>query len=509
MTEQGKPKGATIAQKLRSVVVNSPWNVLAAVARVLWGFHVEGKENIPAEGPYIVSITEQGLLGTILSGYISIVLLNKELDKHPKNALTFFQEDLFAISYFRSVNQSPKSRGKYRALLPHAAGQLSASLLEAYRVLLNKGLVILNPEGDASYDGRPMPIGAATPWMALRAAAPILPVLTTIGVYEVFPRWSPRPSRKGRIKVVIGKPLKLAEQRLERVTDQDIADASAKIRAEYDRIIYGPQGLDGWIGPVMRNNVTLSEPPKIEPPAMPLAPLPPPDPRMTLGKHGLAQVLWQCPVCRTNASLLHRRPRFKPQTLACQACGTQWELTHQPGHDFRLKVVRGSDDLLGLDMPASTWYQEMNKGFRLNPIRVEGVALKDGEVVYLQAQAVKLVPHRPNPLFDSWTSGEAPRSQGTGRHQLADWASLGEGKLLLTDQRLYWQGPQGELDFYWQSVNAVYLFLADVLGIKYQAAQYRFKLAKGLLPLEWLHHAGEMAKKAAAVDGHHVTVSHH
>jgi len=494
---------------MRSVVVNSPWNVLAMVARALWGFHVEGKENIPPEGPYIVSITEQGLLGTILSGYISIVLLNKELDKHPKNAVTFFQEDLFAISYFRSVNESPRSRGKYRALLPHGAGQLSASLLEAYRVLLNKGLVILNPEGDASYDGRPMPIGAATPWMALRAAAPILPVLTTIGVYEVFPRWSPRPSRRGRIKVVIGEPLKLVEQPLERVTDQDIAEASARIRAEYDHIIYGPQGLEGWVGPVMRNHVPLSEPPKIEPPAKSLAPLPLPDPNRTLGKHGLAQVLWQCPVCRTNASLLHKRPRLKPQTLVCQACDTQWEIAHQPGHDYRLKVIRGSDDLVGLDMPASTWYQEMNRHFRLNPVHVEGVALEEGEVAYLDTQGVKLVPHRPNPLFDTWASGEAPRSQGTGRHQLADWASIGEGRLLLTNQRLLWQGVHGDLSFFWHSVNAVYLFLADVLGVKYQAAQYRFKLAKGLLPLEWLHHAGEMAKMAAEADGHRVTVSHH
>jgi hypothetical protein len=159
-------------------------------------------------------------------------------------------------------------------------------------------------------------------------------------------------------------------------------------------------------------------------------------------------------------------------------------------------------------MPASTRYEEMNKGFRLNPIRVQGLDPKEGEEVYLDAQGVKLVPHRPNPLFDAWASGEAPRSQGAGRHQLADWHAVGEGRLLLTNQRLVWQGPQGSLDFYWHSVNAVYLFLADVLGIKYHAAQYRFKLSR-VLPLEWLHHAGEMAKKAAAEDGHTVTVSHH
>jgi len=65
-------------------------------------------------------------------------------------------------------------------------------------------------------------------------------------------------------------------------------------------------------------------------------------------------------------------------------------------------------------------------------------------------------------LFEGWTEREAPQAQPRGRHQVADWASIGEGRLLLTSQRLLWQGPQGEVDFMRPSTTAVYICLLNV-----------------------------------------------
>ena len=117
-----------------------------------------------------------------------------------------------------------------------------------------------------------------------------------------------------------------------------------------------------------------------------------------------------------------------------------------------------------------------------------------------------LLPHQPNALFEGWTKREAPQSQLPGRPELAAWASLGEGRCVLTSHRLVWQGQQGELDFRWASIRAVYLWLVKTLGINYGAARYRLGLDQEV-GLKWLTYVGTMAQQAAERDGHKVTVS--
>jgi len=109
-------------------------------------------------------------------------------------------------------------------------------------------------------------------------------------------------------------------------------------------------------------------------------------------------------------------------------------------------------------------------------------------------------------LFDGWTEREAPQAQPRGPHQLADWASIGEGRLLLTSQRLLWQGPQGELDFVWPSTTAISIFMLNVLGIKYGTAPYRLLLGQEV-GLKWLTYAGTLAQQAPRQSGHKCTVS--
>ena len=94
-----------------------------------------------------------------------------------------------------------------------------------------------------------------------------------------------------------------------------------------------------------------------------------------------------------------------------------------------------------------------------------------------------------------------------GRRQYADWASIGEGRLLLTSHRLLWQGEQGELDFHWSSVTAVYLWLMSTLAVNYGAASYRFDLGD-VLALKWLFHAGTLAQRQGELERHRVTVSY-
>jgi hypothetical protein len=232
----------------------------------------------------------------------------------------------------------------------------------------------------------------------------------------------------------------------------------------------------------------------------------PPEDNGPVWKRGIALVLWRCPVCGTDDALIHERPWFGPQRVGCQACETAWEVDRVVGKDFRLEIMEGPADLVGLNMALSTWYDEMKRNFEPSSIPVSGVDLAPDEEVYLEASDVALSPHRPNVLFDGWTGREPPQTQPPERPQLADWPSVGKGRLLLTSHRLLWQGPQGELDFKWSSVRAVYIWLLNTLGIRYGTAPYRFSLSQEV-GLKWLTYAGTMALEAAEREGHKVTTS--
>jgi hypothetical protein len=487
--------------RLRTALTSAPWNLANGLARLLYGFRTEGLDKVPKDGPYIVWLTEPGLIGMIVSGYISIQVLKPEVDKGTAN-VSFFQEELFRLGYFRNLESDD---AKFRPLVPHSAPNLAKGMLDGYRALMDNGLVIHNPQGDASWDGRPTAFGRITAWLALRTAAPILPILCTIGCYEIWPRWQRLPSRKGHFKVTVDEPFRLTDKPLLRVTDEDIAQGLATMMETFDRVHYGPGGLAGWIGPVLRNGVEVTEPVQLQPPSTPLAAVPPSE--VKVGKLGVAQLLWQCPVCRTNGALVHRRPRFRPETVSCQACGTLWDFQHESGHDFRMKVLEGPPEVVGLDMALSTWYEHMNRNFSLKPIQVTGVRLLPGEVAYLETPDVTLSPYQPNALFEGWAAREAPTEQ-SDQLELASWESIGEGRLVVTSHRVLWQGEQREIDFLWSDVVAVSQYLQSTLALHYGAAKYRLKLGNEPV-LKWLHTMGELAKEVGAREGRTVNVTHH
>lgn len=500
----------TLVGSVRRVLIGAPWHLSILIFRLLYGFHVEGEENIPSEGPFILALNEYSPVAMLVSGWISIVLLEKMLSQKPNSTMSYLQEELFAFGYFREAlgsTHEERAQGGFAALTPHAAGRLALSLLDGYRVLQDDGLVVINPEGDAPWDGRPLPLGKAPAWLGLYTAAPILPALCSVGAYDIWPRWRTLPSLRGKLVLKIGRPFKLCDTPQKRVTDEDIEKASARIQTEFDLVRYGPGGISEWAGPPLRNNAPVEQPIQLRLASGPVALEPATDDtQIPLLKRGVALLLWRCPVCHTNDALSHARPWFRPQTVSCQACDTRWEVRHVPGKDFRLKVVEGAPDLVGLDMALSAWYDETRKDFQPSPISATDVDLLPDEQVYLEVSGASLSPYRPNALFDGWTGREPPQAMLPGRRQLADWESIGEGRLLLTSQRLLWQGSQGELDFTWSSVRAVSLWMINTLAIRYGTAPYRFSLGQEV-GLKWLTYAGTLALQAAERDGHVVTVT--
>ncbi len=484
----------------------APWRFVAFLLRILYGFHVKGASNLPERGPFILGLNEYSPLGFLTSGYISAVMLKKFLNEQGDNAVSYMQEELWRSSYFRDA-LGEQTEGYRYALAPHAAGQLTLGLLSGYRVLRRGGIVVLNPEGDMPWEGRPLPTGGAMAWLGLHAAVPVVPALCSVSCYDIWPRCQLTPYLTGRLFIKVGKPFKLTEVPREDVTEEEIKQATARVAAEFDRVRYGPGGLDEWIGPPTQNGkpvplllLQLCRPRPAgdgHPPSLA---------RIPLIRRGIAQTLWRCPICQTDDALVHERPFLRPQIVRCQACAARWQVRRISGRDFRLILVNGPPDLVGLDMALSTWYECMAREFRLSPLSVSGVDLLPGEQVYLEACDVPLLPYRPNPLFDGWTGREPPKKQTAGRRELADWKSLGNGRLLITSHRLLWAGAERELDFNWASVTAVYNWALNSLGIRYGTMMYRFGLGQEN-GLKWLTHTGTVARQAADRDGHTISIS--
>lgn len=491
-----------LAYRVWRFTIIFPWLMAAQVARLLYGFRVQGMEHVPARGPFILAIHEHSPISMFVSGFVSASVMCRLLDAGPISTMSYMHEELFALGMFRKLRQR-KAREQFGALLPRSAGNLAMSLLDGYRVLRDGGLVVLNPEGDLPWDGRPLPMGGALAWLALHSGAPVVPALCSPGAYDIWPRWKRLPHLRGSLTLKIGAPITLTSAPRNNCTDAELAAGTAHLRAEFDRLHYSGAGVESWMGVPTRDG----QPMQFSPVTAPQTGWEPSQNGKTpLHRRGLAQLLWRCPVCRTEDSLHHKHHWTRFDILSCLACGVRWEMRRQPGKDFRLRVVIGPQELLGVEMGLAAWFDEMQREFTPIVRQVNSVKLMPGELVYLEAPNVQLKPHQPTALLNGWSEREAPRLQPRGQPQLASWANIGDGRLLLTSHRLLWANSHKEVEFFWPSTTAVYLWMQNTLGIRYGAAPYHFALGNET-GLKWLSYANTLAQEAALRRGSKPTVS--
>ncbi len=495
----------TFRQRLDALLQQAPFYVAAGLARLLWGFRVVNEENLPSQGPLILALNEYSALAMFVSGWVSIVMLKQFMEEDPDNVQSYMQEELWSFQFFRKVGAD--SEGKIKPLRPQGAGRLALGLLDGVRVLQRGGLVIINPEGDAPLDGRPMALGNALPWLALHTGAPIVPALASIGMYDIMPLWRMQPYLRGRLTLNVGKPFTLCDEPQMAVSAEDLRLVNERILEEFTKVRYSPGTEADWAGPPTRNGKPVQEPIALKPAREPAVAWPDEGAKeASMLRLGVRHLLWRCPMCHTEGSVFHRIPILGCDEIRCRACGTRWSLEHVVHHDFRLRVEEGHPDVVGLDMALTRWHDEARRGFEPSAIAVEGVELRPGEEVYLEGERVKLQAYRPSPLFDGYADREAPRVMPRGRREYSDHETVGEGRALITDERLIWQGPDGKLDFDWSHVTAISLMIPNTIYIRYGPVPYRFDLGRGL-PLRWLTYSGTMARRVADQDGHELVTT--
>ncbi len=496
---QEKTRGP-VGEWLYNLKMRAPWFVAAALFRVMYRFKVVGEENFPSTGPFILCLNEYSLPAMLVSGWIAIVMLERVMETTPESIQSYMMEELWSFSFFSDIPTQGAS--ELKPLMPQGAGRLALGLLDGVKVLREGGMININPEGDVTWDGRPLRPGKALAWLALHTGVPIVPALASIGAYDIWPRWRPMPHLTGLMQLNIGKPFTLVDEPMAAVEPEDIAAANELIFKKFNEVRFLPGSQEDWAGPPTRNGTPVKDPLVLKPAHAPVVPWPDVDKAgESVRKRGLAQLLWRCPMCHTEDALVHKHHQIGRDKVRCRACGTRWSLWRVVHHDYRMRVEEGHPDMVGLELPLTTWYDEARRDFELNAIDVPGINLRPGEEVYLTADGVNFKAYRPSPLFDGLTSGEAPRTMTPGSRTYAAHESLGEGRLLVTSERLVWQGPEGEMSFEWPHFTAINIVMMGTLYIRYGPAPYRFDLP-GQISLRWMTYTGTLAKRAAEVDGH-------
>ena len=196
--------------------------VLVPVFRAGWRIHVRGAENLPTDGPAIIcpnhtSVIDSFLLPAVLPRRITFVGKAEYLDDWKTKHL------------FPALGMIPIDR---------KGGDAATAALDAAAGVLGRGeLFGIYPEGTRSRDGKLHKGHTGPARLALRTAAPLVPV-GMIGTREIQPPGAkaPRPFRPCEIR--IGQPIDPAAH-------GDRPDDRLVLRRLTDELMYEIRELSG------------------------------------------------------------------------------------------------------------------------------------------------------------------------------------------------------------------------------------------------------------------------
>ena len=194
--------------------------VITPLARVIYRPRIEGKANVPKDGPVIFASNHLSFIDSIaipVAAPRPVHFLAKSSYFDGKGVKGWLSRE-----FFTAIGAIPVQRG---------AGQAALEALEQQRRLLEAGkAVALYPEGTRSLDGRLYKGRTGVAFLALQTGAPVVPV-GLIGTDEVMPVGAKLPALNKRITVKFGEPLHLSHHgpatsgRARRLATDDIMDA--------------------------------------------------------------------------------------------------------------------------------------------------------------------------------------------------------------------------------------------------------------------------------------------
>ena len=189
-------------------------SILRLYLKIFNSWTVTGKENIPREGSVV-------LVGNHVSLWVPVVFacsVERTVNFMAKEEL--FKNPILS-KLFRAFHAFPIKRGRP----DRNALRIAAERLKEGKVL---GLF---PEGTRSKTELLLPLFPGAALFALRSNAPIVPI-ALIGTRTTFPL-----SLRGKIRVVIGKPLIYQDLYEQKITSEDLDKVTSDIMKEITQLL--------------------------------------------------------------------------------------------------------------------------------------------------------------------------------------------------------------------------------------------------------------------------------
>ena len=158
----------------------------------LFELKVEGVENLPQKGPFLLCSNHQS--------YIDPVVMGSQLPWHLfRDTFALGTSEIFGRGLMRRL-----ARWLRVVVLDPDANLVPAMRAGGYG-LRNGRILILYPEGERSNTGKPRVFRKGAAILAIHEQAPIVPVAIE-GFYDAWPRHQKLP-RRARLQIVFGKPI--------------------------------------------------------------------------------------------------------------------------------------------------------------------------------------------------------------------------------------------------------------------------------------------------------------
>ncbi len=173
---------------------------------------VEGLENIPEAGPFLLLPNHQSILDPPLVQCLC-----------PREVHAMTKSTQFASPPFRWL--IPRILG-----FPVRRYRVDPQAVRVVLRLLGEGRgVCIYPEGERSWDGTLQPFRRGTLRLMLAAGVPVIPCGIE-GMYDVWPRWASRPRKGLPATIRFGAPLHFGPFPDRKARDAHLPEAEARLR---------------------------------------------------------------------------------------------------------------------------------------------------------------------------------------------------------------------------------------------------------------------------------------
>jgi 1-acyl-sn-glycerol-3-phosphate acyltransferase len=191
--------------------------LVEAVCRIAWRVDIEGKENVPSTGAFVLAPVHRSNIDTLLAGSVT------------RRRMRFMAKD--GVWKFKPIGMVLASLGGF----PVHRGMPDREALRTCENALRAGEpVVLFPEGARQFGPVVGEVFDGAVFVAARAGVPIVPV--GIGGSEWAMRKGDRMIHPVKVAMVIGEPIEVPSSLEGRVTRPQIRKSTEALQAELQRV---------------------------------------------------------------------------------------------------------------------------------------------------------------------------------------------------------------------------------------------------------------------------------